>query len=128
MSTSSPKKSSVPGIVRSNSMASLAYALLAFSGIAALAGKMFRSATLKPPVETPPETARRNSPPSPGGAHFREIAHGLRALARHCQYPGARRELLHLAASFNRRADHFDARQSPPVAVDHSAGSASPPV
>lgn len=109
MSTSSAKKSSGPGIARSNSMASLAYVLLAFSGIAAFALKMLRSASLKQPVETLPRT---NSPRAPGGAHFREIAHGLRTLARGCRYRGSRTELLQLAARFDRRADHFDAHQS----------------
>jgi hypothetical protein len=120
--TSSPRKSSVFGIVRSNSMALLAYALLAFSGIAALALKRLRPTPLKPPVDTSPTTARRSSPPPRDGAHFREIAHGLRALARRCRYPGARKELLELAASFDRRADHFDAHQSPVAELDPSAG------
>jgi hypothetical protein len=120
--TSSPRKSSVPGIARSNSMALLAYALLAFGGIAAVALKMLRPASLKQPVETSPTIARRNSPLPPDGAHFREIAHGLRTLARRCRYPGARKELLELAASFDRRADHFDARQSRLAELDPSAG------
>ena len=103
-------------------MALLAYTLVAFSGIAALALKMLRSAPLKQPVEISPTTVRRNSPPLLDGAHFREIAHELRTLARRCRYPGARKELLELAASFDRRADHFDARQSPLVDLDPSAG------
>jgi hypothetical protein len=78
---------------------------------------MLRSVSLKQPVETSPTTARRNSPPPPGGAHFREIAHGLRSLARCCRYPGARKELLDLAASFDRRADHVDAHQRDPSGV-----------
>ena len=62
---------------------------------------------------------------------IREIqlrVHRLRELARQCRFPGARRELLNLAASFDRRADHFDAaagtppRQSPPATLDPSAG------
>jgi hypothetical protein len=122
VSTSSPRKSFVLGIVRSNSMALLASALLAFSGVAALLVKMLRPASLKQPIETSPTTARRNSRPPPDGAHFREIAHGLRALARRCRYPGARKELLKLAASFDRRADHFDAHQSPVAELDPSAG------
>ena len=122
MSTSSPRKSSGLGIARSNSMASLAYALLAFSGIAALAVKMLRSTSLKQPLETSPATARPNSPPPAGGAHFREIAHGLRTLAHGCRYPSARMELLQLAASFDRRAGHLDARQSPLADLDPSAG------
>ena len=44
------------------------------------------------------------------GAHFREMAHGLRKLAHQCRFAGARRELLQLAASYERRADHFDGR------------------
>ena len=44
------------------------------------------------------------------GAHYREMAHGLRKLARQCRLAGARRELLQLAASYERRADHFDCR------------------
>lgn len=120
MSTRSPRKSSDPGIARSNSMALPAYALLAFSGIAALALKMLRSARMKQLVETAPTTARRNSPPPPDGAHFREIAHGLRSLARRCRYPGARKEMLELAASFDRRAGHLDAHQSPLAGLDPS--------
>lgn len=122
MSTSYPRKSSGPGIARSNSTALPVYALLAFSGIAALALKLLRSASMKRPVETSPEIARRNSPSSPDGAHFREMARGLRTLARRCRYPGARKELLELAASFDRRADHFDVHQSPLAEFDPSAG------
>jgi hypothetical protein len=44
------------------------------------------------------------------GWHYREMAHGLRKLARQCRFAGARRELLQLAASYERRADHFDDR------------------
>ena len=122
MSTSSPRKSSVPGNARSNSTALLACVLLAFSGIAACALKLLRPAALKQPVDTSPMTARRNSRPPVDGAHYREIAQGLRTLAQRCHYPGARKELLQLAASFDRRADHFDARQSPLVELDSSAG------
>jgi hypothetical protein len=121
VSTNSPRKSSVLGIVRSNSTAFLAYALLAFSGIAAVALKMLRPASMKQPVETSPMTVRRNSPLPLDGAHFRELAQGLRTLARSCRYPGARKEMLELAASFDRRADHFDARQSPLAELDSSA-------
>lgn len=117
MSTSSPKKSSGPGMARSNSTALPVYALLAFSGIAALALKMRSSASLKQPVETSPTT---NRPRAPDGAHLREIAHGLRMLARRCRYPVSRRELLELAARFDRRADHFDAHQSPLADLDPS--------
>jgi hypothetical protein len=44
------------------------------------------------------------------GAHYREMAHGLLKLARQCRFAGARRELLQLAANYERRADHFDGR------------------
>jgi hypothetical protein len=121
VSTNSRRRSSVHGIARSNSMALLAYALLASSGIAALALKMLRSASLKQPADTSPTTARRNSPPPSEGAHFREIARGLRTLAGGCRYPGARNELLKLAASFDRRGNHFDAHQSPLADLDSSA-------
>jgi hypothetical protein len=83
---------------------------------------MLRPASLKQLIESSPTTARVNSPPPLDGAHFREIAHGLRTLARRCRYPGARKELLELAASFDRRADHFDAHQSPVAELDPSAG------
>ena len=122
MSTNSPRKSSVLGIVRSNSTAFLAYALLAFSGIAAVALKMFRPASLKQRVETSPTTARRSRPLPLDGADFRELAQGLRTLARRCRYPGARKEMLELAASFDRRADHFNARQRPLAELDSSPG------
>jgi hypothetical protein len=44
------------------------------------------------------------------GTHYREMALGLRKLAHRCRFVGARRELLQLAASYERRADHFDGR------------------
>lgn len=44
------------------------------------------------------------------GEHYREVAHGLRKLARQCRFPGARRELLQLAANYDRRAEHFECR------------------
>jgi hypothetical protein len=60
------------------------------------------------------ETLSMNSPwndaSSLDGAHYREIADQLRKLAHQCRFAGARRELLQLAASYTRRADHFDAR------------------
>jgi hypothetical protein len=98
-------------------MALLAYGLLAFSGIAALALKMLHSASPNHPVETSSPT---DSPRAPDGAHLRELAEGLRVLARRCRYAGTRRELLQLAARFDRRADHFDAHQSPPLDTDAS--------
>jgi hypothetical protein len=56
-----------------------------------------------------------HSAPPPDGAHYREIAQKLRDLARQCYLPGARRELLNLAASFDRRADHFVSKAERPT-------------
>lgn len=53
------------------------------------------------------EEPKNNAPPL-DGAHYREMAHELRKLARECRLPGARRELLQLAASYDRRAIYFD--------------------
>ena len=53
---------------------------------------------------------RRDSASPIDGTHYREMAHGLRKLARQCRLAGARRELLQLAANYERRADHFDGR------------------
>ena len=61
--------------------------------------------------ELVPMGRRQGSPVPPGGAHYREMAHGLRTLARECRFPGARKELLQLAASYDRRADHFEFRE-----------------
>jgi hypothetical protein len=68
---------------------------------------MIRSRNTAPPL---PITLRRGEAPRLDGAHYREVAHGLRKLARQCRFPGARRELLQLAASYERRADHFECR------------------
>jgi len=57
-------------------------------------------------MSEPPNT----TPPLDGAQHYREMAHGLRELARQCRFAGARRELLQLAASYERRADHFEGR------------------
>ena len=51
-----------------------------------------------------PVSSRRES-----GANS-EIADKLREAARSCQFAGARREILHLAARFESRADHLDRR------------------
>jgi hypothetical protein len=53
---------------------------------------------------------RRDSDAPPDGAHYREMANGLRELARQCRFPGARKELLQLAARYDRRAEHFESR------------------
>jgi hypothetical protein len=46
----------------------------------------------------------------PGAEHYREIAGALRQAARACQFADARKEILHLAARFESRADHLDRR------------------
>jgi hypothetical protein len=46
----------------------------------------------------------------PGAEHYREIADALRQAARSCQFADARKEILHLAARFESRADHLDRR------------------
>jgi hypothetical protein len=46
----------------------------------------------------------------PGAEHYREIAGMLREAARLYRFAGARKEILHLAARFEGRADHLDRR------------------
>jgi len=46
----------------------------------------------------------------PGAEHYRELADTLREAAGACQFAGARKEILHLAARFESRADHLDHR------------------
>jgi hypothetical protein len=46
----------------------------------------------------------------PGAEHYREVAGMLREAAKWCQFAGARREILHLAARFESRADHIERR------------------
>lgn len=55
-----------------------------------------------------PISKSRTSPRLLNGTHYREIAHGLRKLAHQCRFVASRRELLELAASFDRRAEYFD--------------------
>ena len=43
-----------------------------------------------------------------GGAHYKEIACKLRVVARGCNFPNVRKDLIDLAARYDRRADHFD--------------------
>ena len=50
------------------------------------------------------------TPGFPSGEQYREMSIKLRELARLCRFAYGRRELLQLAAVFNRRADHFDSR------------------
>ena len=47
----------------------------------------------------------------PGAEHYRELADKLRETATSCQFAGARKEILHLAARFESRADHLDHRK-----------------
>jgi hypothetical protein len=46
----------------------------------------------------------------PGAEHYREIARTLRQAAGLCLFADARKEILHLAARFETRADHVDRR------------------
>ena len=46
----------------------------------------------------------------PGAEHYREIAGLLRQAARSCQFTDARKEILHLAARLESRAEHLDRR------------------
>jgi hypothetical protein len=46
----------------------------------------------------------------PGAEHYREIARILHQAARSCLFADARKEILHLAARFETRADHLDRR------------------
>jgi hypothetical protein len=102
-------------------------ARLEFSSIARLVAHKSRSAPLSQPIEAF-MSAPQNGAPLRDGTHYREMADRLRELARQCRLPGARRELLDLAASFDRRAEHFEStpgappRQSPPANLDPSAG------
>ena len=42
------------------------------------------------------------------GTHYREIANQLRAIADECIFQNVRKDLIDLAASYDRRADDFD--------------------
>ena len=53
----------------------------------------------------------------PGAEHYQELADILREAARTCQFGGARKEILHLAARFESRADHLDYRVRSMTAV-----------
>ena len=54
-----------------------------------------------------------SGPIMPSGEHYREVAMELRMVARRCRFPGVRKELIQLAAKYDRRADHFDDRATP---------------
>ena len=43
--------------------------------------------------------------------HYRQLARRLRGIAAGCRLPNPQRELLNLAARYERRADHFDGQQ-----------------
>jgi len=42
------------------------------------------------------------------GTHYREIANQLRAIAGECIFQDVQKDLIDLAASYDRRADDFD--------------------
>jgi hypothetical protein len=48
--------------------------------------------------------------PLPDGGHYREVAGNLRLVARQCNFPIARQEILNLAMRYEQRAHHFDTR------------------
>jgi hypothetical protein len=43
-----------------------------------------------------------------GVAHYKEIASKLRVIACGCDFPNVRKDLIDLAARYDRRADHFE--------------------
>jgi hypothetical protein len=47
---------------------------------------------------------------SADSGHYCEMARKLRAIAREAHFAGARREILKLATTYDRRAAHFDRR------------------
>jgi hypothetical protein len=54
---------------------------------------------------------RGEAPPQlPTGDDYRDVAAKIREVARRTRLPVARRELLHLAANYERRGDHLDRR------------------
>jgi hypothetical protein len=59
-----------------------------------------------------PEAGVLSARQYPDGEHYREIAGKLREVARQCRFPGARRELLHLAVNYERRGDYIDRRSN----------------
>jgi len=48
--------------------------------------------------------------PASLGAHYREMAGKLRAVAREARFAGTRKEVLQLAAKYERRADYLNCR------------------
>jgi hypothetical protein len=60
----------------------------------------------------PPETGLLPAPQYPDGEHYQEIAGKLREVARQCRFPGARGELLRLAANYERRGNYIDSRSN----------------
>jgi hypothetical protein len=53
---------------------------------------------------------RGEAPPLPTGADYRDLARKIREVAGRTRLPVARRELLRLAANYERRGDHLDGR------------------
>jgi hypothetical protein len=58
-------------------------------------------------------------PNLPTGDDYRDLVNKIREVARHTRLPVARRELIRLAASYDRRADHLDHRN--PLLVANTA-------
>jgi hypothetical protein len=65
-------------------------------------------------MEEPQANAAR-----PDSEHYRKIAKKLRELAREFRFPDAHREILDLAARYERRADNLDARSAAGSDADH---------
>ena len=57
------------------------------------------------------QESRRDAAQS-GSEHYREMAKKLRELAREFHVPGVRKEILSLAARYERRPDNLDARSA----------------
>ena len=77
------------------------------------------SASAQPVPDTPdrycaalPEAGVLSARQYPDGERYREIDGKLREVAGQCCFPGARRELLHLAVNYERRGDYIDRRSN----------------
>ena len=64
------------------------------------------------------EEPQANAAPS-DSEHYREMARKLRKLAHKFRFPGARQEILDLAARLERRAESLDARSAAGLDRDH---------
>ena len=67
-------------------------------------------AGLKALCATTPRVMPDYPNPTPPSEDYRQLAQGLRDLARETRWPYARRELLRLSGIYERRAEHLDGR------------------